>query len=185
MYAILSSRRCQDLNLTMPNPPPERIRALEIDSIIAEADPPLVGWFQFPIASRLKQASDEGRKEDEALLALLHIVVAMGLHGDDPKRPFRPAVVMTDGSRTPLPEDFGDEHFETLMRIRELVNNIELKARISDVLWQRKKRDVQDAKVAIQAYLACAKAPGINRYERHQRVKRAFQPFSMGLSVEP
>ncbi len=163
------------MNLPISDASPERICALDIDAIVAAADPPVVGWFRFAIAPRLKLAAEEGGTEDEALLTLLYVTVSMCMHEDEPKRPFRPAVVMKDGSRSVLPEDFGDEHFEALVRIREVVTNGELKARISDVLWHSKRRDPEDAKAAIEAYLACAEASGINWYERHQRIKRAFQ----------
>jgi hypothetical protein len=146
-----------------------------MDAIVAKADPPVVGRFEFPIGERIREVEAEGRPEDRALLALVCVTVSFMLHDDDPKAPFRPKSVMTDGSRSPLPEDLDDEHFEALARIREAVKNVELKARISDVLWQRKGRYPEDAKAAVAAYLACADAPGIAWFERHQRMKRAFQ----------
>jgi hypothetical protein len=163
------------LKLHIPDASPGRVRSLEIDAIIGKADPPVVGWFEFPISERLREIREEGSSEDEALLALLHIVLGFVLHVDQSKSPFGPKIVMTDGSRTPLPEDLSDEHFEALAAIRIVVQNIELKARLSDVLWQRKDRNVDDAIAAITAYLACAEAPSISWVDRIQRMKRAFQ----------
>jgi hypothetical protein len=163
------------INLPILDASPERIRALYIDAVVAKASPPVVSYFQFPIGERLRELEDQGRAEDVALLRLLYVVVTLMLHEDEPKRPFRPQVVMTDGARSPLPEDFSDEHFEALITIRQVVANLELEARISDVLWHRKRRNPDDAKAAINAYLGCAEAPGINWNERHQRMKRAFQ----------
>jgi hypothetical protein len=168
------------LSLTIPDASLDRIRSLDIDGIVARADPPIMSYFQFPVGEELRRAREAGNTEEAALLELLYLVVGLMLQEDDPKRPFRPLSVRADGARTALPEDLGDEHFEALMRIREVVENVELKARLSDVLWRRKHRNTQDAKAAITAYLASAEIASISWHQRSQRMKRAFQ-LALGL----
>lgn len=161
------------LDLDISDASPARIQALDFDAIVAKANPPIVGWFQFPLNERLQQLQESGEPEDFALVRLVFITVSFVLEAEDPKTPFHPLGIFKNGARTLLPEDFSDSHFDALAAIREVITNHELKARISDVLWQRKRRNVTDAHVAIDEYLECAAAPGLQWHDRMQRMARA------------
>jgi hypothetical protein len=153
----------------------EQLRALDVDGLLARADPPAVGWFVFPIRDRRLKLEQEGQHDEAELLRLLEVVVDFGFNQDDSRKPFTAKGWLRDGRRTALVEDFSEGHFTSLERVRDTVTNTELKARLSDVLWQRRRRKVEDAKAAVAAYLQCAAVTTLSWFERHQRMKRAFQ----------
>jgi hypothetical protein len=65
--------------------------------------------------------------------------------------PFQPVAVW-DGRRSMIPSDLGDEQLSLLAGAADSVDDPEFRARILDVLWQR-RRDVGAARGTVEAYL--------------------------------
>lgn len=70
--------------------------------------------------------------------------------------PFHPMMTFTDGSRTMIVDDIGEEEMEVLAEIVDSVVDSEMQSRIADMLWIR-GRNYQMAIRATNAYLASAK----------------------------
>lgn len=99
-----------------------------------------------------KEIIDEGRLSHGKVLWLLADACSMMLRPDSINQPFRPMIVI-DGKRSALPEDFSDEDIEFFAQIVDSVDDAWLRARLADLVWLRQqKRDVRFALAAIDAY---------------------------------
>jgi hypothetical protein len=65
---------------------------------------------------------------------------------------FRPQATFTDGTRTRIPADYSDEEIGLLKALAPTIRDPEMRARISDIVWER-ARDYASAQVATDAYL--------------------------------
>lgn len=103
-------------------------------------------------AFRAKQdfARKEGDKELEEFMRLLWGVFSMYFQFDK-KEPFGPLMTGPQG-RTLLPEDLTEEELQKLEVLLGITLNPQFKARISDVLWLRRKNH-EFAQKAVSAYL--------------------------------
>ena len=173
----------------------EQVRAIDLDAVIASVQPALVDDFFLPL--RAKRESLEAASDDvaAALVRLMEVVVGFGVQEDNQRQPFGPKGTLTSGLRTPIVEDLEEGHFVMLERARDAVEDPELKSRVADVLWQRKRRNIADARLAVETYMASAARLDASNMWIHpyRRVKRAFEiaasiikgaPESFGL-VEP
>ena len=117
------------------------------------------------------EASDE-----QAQNAFTVLYAATSLHLNDPtnnSNPFCP-ILTGPGVRFPDLDDFTDNHIEVFGQLIPRIDDPELRARIADIVWVR-KRGHQVAAQAVSAYLASARRledtrvlwpPCINRIKR-------------------
>ena len=91
-----------------------------------------------------------------ALLTLLAIISTFALRRGDEIDIFQPRLIFSNGTRTPIVDDLQDGHFDMLQNILPFITNNDLKARVADVLWQRKRRNVANARIAVAAYFESA-----------------------------
>lgn len=109
-------------------------------------------------------------------LELLKDVTSYCFNFDDfSPRPFRPLFHFYKEGRSPLIEDLDDKKIELLSVLLEEVNDMELKARVADVLHFCKKNRLQYAQIAVDSYLNCLNKNSYPRYEYLDRVKRLSQ----------
>ncbi|MBW2123712.1 MAG: DUF4209 domain-containing protein [Deltaproteobacteria bacterium] len=107
-------------------------------------------WQSFSSAAR--RAIEEDRKAEGKVLWLLADACSMMLHPPSPNDPFRPMIVI-EGKRSALPEDFGQNDIEFFGQIVEEIDAPWLQARLSDLVWLVKQpRDPRFALTAIDAY---------------------------------
>lgn len=99
-----------------------------------------------------KAASDAPASE---FFGLLSQVFSMGYRPDNLEEPFGPLWVM-DGGRTAIPADFTDFNLDILTHLVGKSGESAVDARISDVLWLRRKK-VKDAETAISSNIDHAK----------------------------
>ena len=106
----------------------------------------------------------EAEKEVEASdpdLARLYTLLALAfeamLKPDRTNEPFQPLMTFENGTRTPVPADFGEAHLALLSAISLSGLPAVFSARIADILWTRRYRagggPPAHAMVAINAYL--------------------------------
>jgi hypothetical protein len=115
---------------------------------------------------------DEAKSE---LFTLLGAITSLILKPGSNSEPFAPAFVTHD-SRSPTIDDIYDEH---LIFLGEIVHDIidpEIRARIADILWVR-KRDYHMAELAINSYLESAtNLEDIEQWPNcYDRIERAFR----------
>lgn len=107
-------------------------------------------WQAFSSAAR--RAIEKDRKAEGKVLWLLADACSMRLHPSSLNNPFRPMIVM-EGKRSALPEDFGQDDIELFGQIVEEIDDPWLQARLSDLVWLVKRpRDPKFALIAIDAY---------------------------------
>lgn len=107
--------------------------------------------FLSSFRKRQDKAREAGDKELEEVMKLLWQVFSMYFKWNK-KQPFGPLATFTNGSRTAMPEDFTEHELNKLEQLLEVCENLQFVARISDVLWIRKRNHLY-AKKAINAYL--------------------------------
>lgn len=104
--------------------------------------------------SAAKAAGEAGDEEAQEAFAVLGSVTSMLLKADSREEPFTPLVVFNSG-RSAILEDFTDNHLDTLGETVAEASDPELRARIADVIWCR-KRDYRMAQLAVNSYLESA-----------------------------
>lgn len=104
--------------------------------------------------SKAKDAEEANDKEAQEAFALLGGITSMMLNADSREEPFSPMMVLSTGRSAAL-EDFTDNHLDALKEVVAEATDPELRARIADVIWCR-KRDHRMAKLAVRSYLESA-----------------------------
>ncbi len=99
-------------------------------------------------------ASEEGKQAEEKILLLLARACSMIFQSSSLNEPFGPLIDM-GGERSTIPDDFKDDDIIFFSKIVPHIDDIKLKARISDIIWLlQKPRDPQFALMAIDNYQA-------------------------------
>ena len=100
-----------------------------------------------------ERARADGEEKRANVFSLLGDLSSMFIDADDSTDPLKPMWQM-EGRRSAIPSDF-DSALTFLSEVLPHIDDAELKARIGDVLWLR-KRDFKAAREAVTAYLTCA-----------------------------
>lgn len=104
-----------------------------------------------------KKANECAENKDltgQEVFTLLGGITSMMLKPESFSEPFGPVAVL-QGSRSAIVEDYNDNHLEILNEIITDIEDPEIKARIADVLWIRKK-EYKIAQLAVESYLESA-----------------------------
>jgi hypothetical protein len=105
-------------------------------------------WQSFSDLAR--QAVVNGDNAAGKVLWLLADAFSLMLNPDSRNEPFRPQRSMATG-RSALPDDFDDQTLDLFQTISEEVSDLWVRARLSDLLWVRRRR-FPSALLAIDAY---------------------------------
>lgn len=110
--------------------------------------------YSRPFFSESNKAEQAGDEEAREAFAVLGGLTSMMLNPESQEEPFTPLMVFNTGRSTIL-EDFTDSHLNALREAVSDASDPELRARIADVLWCR-KRDYKMAQLAVKSYIASA-----------------------------
>lgn len=103
-------------------------------------------------SSGAKKAIKEQRFAHGKVLRLLASVCSMMLDPDSRNIPFKPYLVI-EGQRSSIPDDFNDNDILLFSQIAEEVDDIWLKARLTDLVWFKKRSlGLNFALTAIDSY---------------------------------
>lgn len=124
---------------------------------------------------KAREAEDAGWKINQEIFTLLGGIASMYLKAQLQNDPFGPMVVMS-GSRSAIVDDFSENHLNALSEIVFSIKDAEIRSRIADVLWIR-RRDFRFAETAIDSYLASAEFLDHpeNWSKSAERIERAFR----------
>ena len=115
-----------------------------------------------------------GNDEEGNDTKLLKEIISYHMKPQNTWKPFDPFLIL-DGRRSPIPDDLTGEEIKKLENCYQKINDAELKSRAADVLWL-KKRDVQYAHDAVEAYLLSAKTIREESWTYPQdRIERALR----------
>lgn len=104
------------------------------------------------LSKAANEAIENGKVSEGKVLWLLADACSMMLTPNSINEPFRPLMIM-DGKRSSLPEDFQQEDIALFSQAVEEVDDVWLKARIADLVWLlQKPRNVKFALMAVDAY---------------------------------
>lgn len=122
--------------------------------------------------ARVVEAKAKGDEKATNLFALLGDLASMFIDSDDSADPLKP-MWQSGGQRSAIPSDF-DPALGYLADILPHADDPELKARIADVLWLR-KRDFRAAREGSSAYLSAARLDAREqRPDPMDRIERAI-----------
>lgn len=134
------------------------------------------GYFSMAHAFRdaAIKADNEGNAARGKALWLLEEACSMMLAPDSMNEPFKPYAQFSD-RRSKIPDDFTDEDVEFFSVIVASIDNIWLKARISDLVWLlQRPRKIQYALDAIDAYRSIPLEPDTWAFDSGDCWRRAF-----------
>lgn len=104
--------------------------------------------------AKAKEAEEAKNEKVQEIYTLLGATCSFHFKPENKDEPFGPRLVMNTG-RSAIVDDISDEHIQVLHELLPHVEDPEMRARIADVIWLR-KRDYKAAEVAIEAYLESA-----------------------------
>jgi hypothetical protein len=111
--------------------------------------------YWHPFMAKADEAGSSGDNVLREAHTLLGAATSMMLKLDSKTDPFAPIMVFRTG-RSAILDDISDAHVEVLREWLPDIGDPELRARIADIVWMR-KRDYRAAQTAIDAYLESAK----------------------------
>jgi len=132
----------------------EDFEELQLDEIIKKCDRKECECYFRPFFNKADEANVAGEAKTGEIFALLGYVTSMMLKPNSPTEPFTPLSVLYN-SRSAIIDDFSEDHLKFFGEIVLDISDPELRARIADILWV-KKRDFRAAELAITSYLESA-----------------------------
>lgn len=152
------------------------VKAAAIGDAISGIEPNVIELFSGPLMQASQQAAEATDERRAAVLGLLGTVASFGLSLEKPQQPFVPMFTSKE-FRTLEPDDLSTGHFEMLEVIVRVLSDVELRARVADVLWSRPRKSVEHGRIAFFDYLQRAKdLDDPHHWPRPMtRLERAFQ----------
>ena len=134
------------------------------------------------LMAKAREAKTAGDIKKEAVFRLLGQVASVMMRPDSVEKPFAPVMVMGN-ARSAILEDLSDSELDLLAEIVSDIPDDELKARIADVLWVR-RRGFNFALLAINSYLESATLlEDLEHWtDCEDRIQRAFR---LAVSLGP
>ena len=127
---------------------------LQLNETIEKCDRKDCDSYFPPFFTKADEAKAVSKAKTEEIFALLGYATSMMLKPNSPTEPFTPLYVLHN-SRSAIIDDFSEDHLKFFGEIVLDISDPELRARIADILWV-KKRDFHAAELAITAYLESA-----------------------------
>ena len=126
---------------------------------------------------KAKEAEEQADTDCQKVFALLFHICSLLLQSSSPNETFGSMAALV-GGRSAILDDFNESQLMVLEEIVHDVEDAELRARIADVLWYRRKGGHQMAELAVRSYLESARSlehpenwsPSWERTERGTRL---------------
>lgn len=163
-------RQLKDIHVTA-----DQIRNAQWLDVVANASLDGIDGYTTPLIAAANEARERGDVDAEGVYILLAALTSMYYDDDDLDEPFKPMFIM-QGTRSAALSDFEEHHLEPIAEVYEEISDLELRARMADLLWIR-NRDHVAARVAVKTYLQIARkimdpAEWVHGF---QRLRRAMQ----------
>lgn len=139
--------------------------------------------YTFAFSKAAKEAEENAEDKDHQIFILFQGFTSLMLREADKDHPFIPSVILANGSRSAMITDFSERQLDLFKEWLPLCIDSELKSRIADVIWTRKRQGNHlVAEIAIEAYLESAKILFESKYP-HQGVERISRAFYLSVSL--
>jgi hypothetical protein len=161
-----------------------KIEDVEYREVIEEAKEKVCDRYNSGYTKKRKNAEEDEKNDIAFVFRVLSMATSFTFKPDDVEKPFVAMIVM-EGSRTAIPDDFTDEQLELINKFVDKIDDPELKARLADIIWIR-KRNFEQAKIAINCYLDSAEELLYeNQYYAIDRLERVLRlTNSLGKGVK-
>ncbi len=134
----------------------EDIERTDLEKPIAGAKDGTCSYYVTPFSSASKEAEEGGDGGKAAVYKFMGTICSFQLGEGDPSKPFTPMWTM-DGQRSLVPDDLQESDFEILKAVANRLTDPTLRARMFDVLWERRRKH-EFCREAAKSYLAAAVA---------------------------
>lgn len=124
------------------------------EDVIAQSDERTCQRYSTLFFAKARDAETGEDKKAQGVFAVLGGITSLHLKPEARQEPFGPMFVFSDG-RSAILDDFTDNHLDALAEVAPHAADPEIRARIADVLWVR-RRDHRMAKLAVGSYLKTA-----------------------------
>jgi hypothetical protein len=127
------------------------LEACHFESPIAE----LAVSPDYELANRYSHAANDSisTSPEHKIFWLLESVLSLHLRSGTPTNPFGPKIVLSNGQRTAIPEDFKGQSLEVLAEAASRATHPVLRSRLCDVAWLLDRRSSDLGRAAISSYL--------------------------------
>jgi hypothetical protein len=156
-------------------------------SVVADSEKKECRAYVSLFATKAREAKEKEDVKAQEVFALLYHICSLTLKLDSPSEPFGPMAVFPSW-RSAVIDDFDDAHLSTLEAIVTEVEDPELRARIADILWYRRRGDYRMAELAVKSYLEAAEVleSPVGWVSCVDRIERAVQlAVSLGKKNRP
>lgn len=111
-------------------------------------------YYSSVFLKRAKEFEEQNDKTNQDIFSILGGLTSMMLKSESPSEPYQPVAVFND-RRSAIIDDYSEDVINLLSEYLGKINDPELRARIADVVWLR-KREFKAAQTAINSYLETA-----------------------------
>lgn len=122
-----------------------------INSVIGNCEKKECFTYYSLFLNKAREAESNGDRETSDLFALLGSLCSLHLDLDSKHEPYK-AYIRMHHSRSAIVDDFTSKDFEIMRKLLNVISDVELKARIGDVLWVCGK-DHKAASCAVSSYI--------------------------------
>jgi hypothetical protein len=142
---------------------------------LAECERKECSTYSWQFSKKRREAEESGDTAAQQIFGILEDITSMRVQRDSPEEPFG-AMIQSPEGRTAILNDFDESRLKLLADVIEDIDDPELKARITDVLFLR-KRDFRMGERAVSSYLESAKRleDPTNWVAAEERIHRALQ----------
>lgn len=132
-------------------------------------------YYSGAFLKRAKESEEQNDKINQEIFSILGGLTSMMLKSESASEPYQPVAVFND-IRSAMIDDYSDDVINLLSEYLENIHDSELRARIADVVWLRKK-DFKAAQTAINSYLESAtlREHPEKWTQYFERIERAFR----------
>lgn len=162
----------------------DMLRKAGVGVVIASAEKAANRYYRSIFDKKVTEAK-ENNDELFPVWCLLSVLTSMHFKPSDSKEPFGPMFVMED-CRSAIPSDITDESLNALSEWVPEIEDAELRARVADVLWLRRRKP-DFIKISVEAYIKSAlnlEDPG-HWTACAERIQRALRLSSLLRRQEP
>lgn len=136
--------------------------------------------------ARLADATESKNEQERRVYFALSSICDLHFKPEERGEAYGPMMVLSDGSRTAIPEDYAGEQSEAFLEVLPRLTNLALRTRLADVVWLNTRKLVA-AELAISGYIEImdlliqneAKPrfdlPHSRMFEAKQNLARGFQ----------
>lgn len=111
-------------------------------------------YYSSAFLKRARESDEKNDKINQDIYSIFGGLTSMMLKSESVSEPYQPVAVFND-RRSAIIDDYSDDVINLLSEYLEKIHDSELRARIADVVWLR-KRDFRAAQTAVNSYLESA-----------------------------